>query len=591
MDIALVTGAASGLGLAIARKLVLSGYRVYGLGGNYSSCPFKHSEFMPITCNMADLDAVQEKVNELLEKEQNIHVLVNNAKVYSSKNFDELSPADLETILKVNLYCPMLLMRLALPGLREYHGYIINIGPTSPDLARGGPAGAAAAGGLHWMSQSLFDQYRETGVKVTTIFPQGNRWRPDEVPAPMTENSQSIIDPEAVADAVEQVVDSKNGNIVTEIVIRPKRITEQPTQPVFYVPYPKPKPLPPMPTRASHAPLDLDIQAERKRYKQQIIEEAAQEILESGDEPEDDSTENKKESRNKRRNRRRKERRNELKKTQDDNQSKDDSKKEEIKISENESSDKDLEAPENQQIPRKKSRRNRRKTSKFSEKLDVNKVANTPTAKKTVDQSDHKIGGDKQTEEQKNEVSEGESKNSRNRRRRRRGNRSNAPKTDDNKTVEDSSAKTVEKPIEAKSEQKKNESSTVEKTQEKADSVSQKPEPEKTPKRKQATKKATTKKVAKKKVYKPAETRREAAPKEESVVKKSATKKTTAKKKTATKKAAKKKTATKKATTKKIATKKAAVKKSATKKTTVKKKTATKKATAKKAATKKVVKE
>ena len=40
MEIAIVTGAASGVGLAVARKLVDLGYRVYGLGGNYQdTCP------------------------------------------------------------------------------------------------------------------------------------------------------------------------------------------------------------------------------------------------------------------------------------------------------------------------------------------------------------------------------------------------------------------------------------------------------------------------------------------------------------------------------------------------------------------------
>jgi len=244
MDIALITGAASGLGLAAARKLIELGYKVYGLGGDYSQTPLNRSGFVPVSCNLGDLAEVENKLDTILEKEGNIHVLVNNAKVYGTRHLEETSSTDLDLVLRINLHLPLLLARKALPGLMKYGGFIINIGATSADLSRGGPLGAATAGGLYWMAQSIFNQYRETGVKVTTLFPQGNQWRPEDVPPPSDKAPQCVIDPEAVAQAIASVVSTRDGNIVTEMVIRPQRVVEKPAPAPLYVPYPKPEPLP-----------------------------------------------------------------------------------------------------------------------------------------------------------------------------------------------------------------------------------------------------------------------------------------------------------------------------------------------------------
>src|SRR5690606_15627103 len=61
MDVALVTGAATGVGLAVERKLVDLGCRVYGLGGNYQDTPFRHPAFLPVACDLASPADVQEK--------------------------------------------------------------------------------------------------------------------------------------------------------------------------------------------------------------------------------------------------------------------------------------------------------------------------------------------------------------------------------------------------------------------------------------------------------------------------------------------------------------------------------------------------
>ncbi len=241
MDIAIVTGAATGIGLAISRRLVNIGMRVYGLGGSYGQTNYSHEYFVPTPCDLANPEDITEKVEAILKKEGHIFALVNNAKVYPSTAFlDKISLAELEKVLRVNLLCPLILTRLALPSLAKFQGFIVNIAPSTADLAKGGPAGAASAGGLRWMGKSLFEECRDFGVKVTSIFPQTNvvdraalRRAPEKSHQP-----QSAIDIEAVAEAVESIINNPRGNIITEMVIRPQRLSEKPIPPPLIIPIP-----------------------------------------------------------------------------------------------------------------------------------------------------------------------------------------------------------------------------------------------------------------------------------------------------------------------------------------------------------------
>ena len=244
MDIAVVTGASSGLGLAISRRLLDLGFRVYGLGGNYSDSTVANVDFRPMPCDLADPTHVEARIKEILEKEGAITVLVNNAKYYPPDDFVQGAPAEFARSLNVNLLCPLVLVRWCLEGLRRTRGCVINISAATPETSRGGPIGACAAGGLRWLQESLFQQLREDGVAVSAIYPEPNRWRPEDAPPPNGERPQSAFDPQAVADALMAIVSHGRSNVITEVVIRPERLVERTIPPVRELPYPKPKPIP-----------------------------------------------------------------------------------------------------------------------------------------------------------------------------------------------------------------------------------------------------------------------------------------------------------------------------------------------------------
>jgi NAD(P)-dependent dehydrogenase (short-subunit alcohol dehydrogenase family) len=244
MDIAIVTGASSALGLAISKRLIQLGFRVYGLGGDYADCPLQNVNFKPVSCDLADPAAVEQAGRRILEKEKGVYVVINNAKFFGRRHFEEMDNAEVERILQVNLLCPLVLARTFGPSLRQLQGYMIQLGAPYADYSRGGPAGAAASGGLKWMGELLFHEMRSHGVKVCHLSPEPNRVREGRTTVRPGARKEASIDPEAVAQAIEQILQSPFGNVITEMVMRPLRIEEPDQEPVRNLPYPQPQPIP-----------------------------------------------------------------------------------------------------------------------------------------------------------------------------------------------------------------------------------------------------------------------------------------------------------------------------------------------------------
>lgn len=242
MEIAIVTGAASGVGLAVARKLVDLGYRVYGLGGNYQDTAFSHRDFLPTPCDLSSIADIQQKVQQVIDEGNDVSLVVNNAKYFSAHPFREMQLNEIEATIAINLLCPLTIVRMALPSLAKFKGHVINIAPTNVSQSRGGPAAAAAAGGLDWMGEALFEELRDNGVKVTTLYPQGNRIRPTDAGTPAQGRPpKSAINPESIAEAIEHIVISRSGNFISQVILRPEQLREDNFPPAQRLPMPKPK--------------------------------------------------------------------------------------------------------------------------------------------------------------------------------------------------------------------------------------------------------------------------------------------------------------------------------------------------------------
>ena len=222
-EIALVTGASSGIGQAITEKLLESGYEVYGIGRNFSACPFREAEhFHEIALDLLDTTALFAFL-ETLPKE-NLTVLVNSAGCAWYGPHETLSEKAIQTMTRVNLETPLLLCGKLLRPLKQNHGTIINIASvTALETSTHGAAYGALKAALVHFSRTLFEEHRKSGLKVSVILPdmtdtalyRNADFEPDR-------SEGAYLSPEDTANAVMSVLSAREGTVLSEIVLRPQ---------------------------------------------------------------------------------------------------------------------------------------------------------------------------------------------------------------------------------------------------------------------------------------------------------------------------------------------------------------------------------
>jgi len=225
MAVAIVTGASSGIGLAVSRKLVEMGFAVHGISRGETRMPIDGS-FIAVPCDLTDLTALETVAERVLEGAGSLDLLVNCAGVGFFGPHETLRVADLEEMVRTNLLAPIVLTGLTLRHLRQSRGAVINIASTAAVTPhRFGAAYAATKAGLLRFGESLFQEARKSGVRVVTLLPDMTLtpfydradFEPDDDP-------ECHITPECVADAVAQVLSLREGTVVTQMTIQPQRV-------------------------------------------------------------------------------------------------------------------------------------------------------------------------------------------------------------------------------------------------------------------------------------------------------------------------------------------------------------------------------
>lgn len=221
---AIVTGASSGIGAAISRRLCRLGYEVFGFGRDFAKVDFSETErFHPIVCDVLDTERLCALVKQIAS-EYPVHILVNSAGVGYYGLHEELSPAKIQTLVRTNLETPMILAQQLLRHFKKHTGVIINISSvTAVGSNPHGCAYGATKAGLSSFSHSLFDEARKYGVKVVTISPdmtKTNLYRHADFRE--GDEIETYLLADEVADAVEFVLNQREGMLVSDITLKPQ---------------------------------------------------------------------------------------------------------------------------------------------------------------------------------------------------------------------------------------------------------------------------------------------------------------------------------------------------------------------------------
>lgn len=219
---AIVTGASSGIGFAIAKMFLELGYEVFGIGRKFNH-GYTHPQFHAVECDMLDTAKLEETIQDI-RKNNTVHILVNNAGVGYYGLHEELNPAKIQKLVRTNLEVPMVLTNLLLRDLKASGGYVVNISSvTALQENPHGCAYGATKAGLTSFSRSLFAEVRKYGVKVITVQPdmtRTNLYRNADFAN--DEAMEAVLEPEEVAEAVRYAVTAREGMVVSEITLKPQ---------------------------------------------------------------------------------------------------------------------------------------------------------------------------------------------------------------------------------------------------------------------------------------------------------------------------------------------------------------------------------
>ncbi len=174
--VAIVTGAASGIGLAIARDLAQQGVRVTLADLDAEHGRAFADDLAGARFQAADLSRpgdAQRLVNETIEVEGQVDILVNNAGIQHVAPIPEFAEGKWRTIIEIMLTAPFLLTQAVLPNMYEHKwGRIINI--ASVHSLRASPFKAAyvsAKHGLLGLTRVTALEAAEYGVTCNAICP------------------------------------------------------------------------------------------------------------------------------------------------------------------------------------------------------------------------------------------------------------------------------------------------------------------------------------------------------------------------------------------------------------------------------------
>lgn len=198
---ALVTGASSGIGQAVARALAADGFGVALAARSVGRLEELAEELggLAVPTDVSDSGQVEALVERAVERFGRLDAVVTAAGVFHSAPVQELDEATWDETIDVNVKGTYLVARAALPHLRASRGYLITVSSVSGTMGQpGGGAYNTSKWAVRGFTQSFLQEVRGDGVRATAI-------SPGRVATPMLghhEQDPDLLAPEDVADAV-----------------------------------------------------------------------------------------------------------------------------------------------------------------------------------------------------------------------------------------------------------------------------------------------------------------------------------------------------------------------------------------------------
>ncbi len=178
--VALVTGAAYGIGFAIAEAFAQAGAKIaFNCRGQkhmdeaLAAYKEKGIDAKGYFCDVTKEDEVREMVRDINATLGTIDILVNNAGIIKRIPMTEMSADEFREVIDIDLNAPFIVSKAVIPGMIDKgHGKIINICSMMSELGRETvSAYAAAKGGLKMLTRNIASEYGKYNIQCNGIGP------------------------------------------------------------------------------------------------------------------------------------------------------------------------------------------------------------------------------------------------------------------------------------------------------------------------------------------------------------------------------------------------------------------------------------
>ncbi len=227
-QVAVITGAGSGIGAAIARKMgrmgavaVVCGRTRDTLQSTATAISQAGAQAEVIECDVTNLASVESLAKRVDSRFGRIDILVNNAGIGGSGGpLHQLSPETWDQVLNTNLRGVYYCIRSFAPlMIRANRGHIVNISSLAgKNPLPNGAAYSASKWGLNGLSYSVAEELRVHSIRVSVVCPGSVQ---TEFSPRSGKNSAKMLQPDDVAHVVAMLVTQAPQSFASEVLLRP----------------------------------------------------------------------------------------------------------------------------------------------------------------------------------------------------------------------------------------------------------------------------------------------------------------------------------------------------------------------------------
>jgi 3-hydroxy acid dehydrogenase/malonic semialdehyde reductase len=221
----IVTGASSGIGEAIARRLLNDDYRVIGVARNNARLTDQEN-FVNVPLDFSNIDDLPDRINDLTKEFPDVDAIVFCAGRGHFGSLEEFSYKQIKSLMELNFLSQAYLAKAYLPFFKKRNsGSLIFMG--SEAALKGSRKGAiycASKFAVRGMAQSLREECSQNNIRVTLVNPgMVNSAFFDKLDFEPGADPENYLVPDDVAQAISYILESRDVINVDEIDLSPMK--------------------------------------------------------------------------------------------------------------------------------------------------------------------------------------------------------------------------------------------------------------------------------------------------------------------------------------------------------------------------------